>query len=197
MNSNRNNLIRFGSKSFIITAALLIILGSAISGTVAWMFVKAEPVTNTFTYGDVKVELTETGTEDGDDDKNTNSYSFAVGGVVSKDPLVTVKAGTESCWLFVEAVESDNFDSYLEYTIAEGWKSLNGEPGVYYRKVTESDADQSFPVLEGNQVKVRSFVTQEDLDALTENDYPTLDFKAYVIQQAEVDSAADAWELIN
>lgn len=195
MHSNNNNTMRFGSKAFILTAAIIIIVGCTISGTVAWMFVKADPAVNTFAYGDIKIEITETDTKDDDDDK-TNSYSFTPKAVIAKDPLVTVKAGHEACWLFVEVVESGNFDDYMEYRIADGWMPLDNESGVYYRKVAASDTDQKFTVLKDNVVKVKSSVTQADLDALTAENYPTLQFEAYSVQQQEVDDAKTAWSIV-
>ena len=210
MRSNKNPK-RSGYRSFILTAALIIILGTAISGTVAWMFVKADPVSNTFTYGEIKIDLTETDTKDDDDDGLTNSYSFTPDAVIAKDPLVTVGAGGEDSWVFVEVAESRNFSDYMEYEVAEGWKPLDGHQNqsgtndagdaviisIYYREAAASAEDQSFPVLKGNIVTVKSSVTQEELDALTAEEYPTLDFKAYAVQQQEVGSAADAWELID
>ncbi len=195
MRSN-NNMVRFGSRSFILTAALILILGCTISGTVAWMFTKAEPVSNTFTYGAIEIELTETDTKDDDDDEKTNTYSFTPGAVIAKDPLVTVKAGEESCWLFVKVSEGDTFDDYLEYQLAEGWKALAGEDGIYYREVAASDQDQTFEVLKGNVVTVKSSVTQEALDVLTAEDFPTLQFAAYAIQHEGVATAAEAWGLV-
>lgn len=194
MSENRNGLVRFGSKSFFLTLAVIILLGSTISATVAWMFIKSEPVNNTFTYGDMKISLTETDTEDNDDDKNTNSYSFTPGADIAKDPKVTVAGGSESCWLFVKITESANFDTFMTYSPAEGWAKL--QDGVYYRKVSSSASPQNFDVLAGNKVSVKEGVTQQMLDALVPAEYPTLQFEAYAVQLKGLDTPAAAWAAI-
>ena len=211
MRNNNNDQVRFGSRSVILTAALILVLGTTISGTVAWMFTKADPVQNTFAYGELKIELTETDTKDDDDDRNTNTYSFTPEAVIAKDPLVTVKAGGEAVWLFVEVAESRNFSDFMEYEAAEGWTALAGYQNqsgfdangnkivssVYYRLVDAAIEDQHFPVLKGNVVTVKSSVTQEKLDVMKAEEYPTLDFKAFAVQQESVATAAEAWELID
>lgn len=196
----KKRFMSFGSRSFILTAALIVILGGVISGTAAWMYIKSDPVHNTFTYGDMKIELTETDTGlDDDEKKETNSYSFEPGAEIAKDPNVTVSAGSEACWLFVKVEESDNFDDYMEYAMAEGWKALDAAsyPGVYYLEVTGSDEAQKFDVLKGNKVTVKDSVTQQMLDELSKDKYPTLQFTAYAAQKSELDTAMKAWQAVS
>lgn len=74
----------------------MLVVGCAVGGTIAWLTATTEPVVNTFTYGKIKIELTETtGTE----------YKIIPGVNISKDPKVTVKADSEACWLFVKVAE--------------------------------------------------------------------------------------------
>ena len=70
MHRNGNNLKHFSYRAIILTLSLIIIMGSAVGGTVAWMYVKADPVENTFAYSDINIRLTETDTKD-DEDKKT------------------------------------------------------------------------------------------------------------------------------
>ena len=44
---------------------------------------------------------------------------------------------------------------------------------------------------------MKDTVTKADMDALTEETYPTLSFIAYAIQQANLASAADAWAALH
>ena len=116
------------------------------------------------------------------------------GNTIAKDPTVTVKANSEACWLFVQVTESTNLKDFITYAIAEGWTEL--EAGVYYREVPASAADQTFSVLAGDAVTVKSDVTRTMLET-AKTDAPTLTFKAYAVQKDNVASASDAWAKVN
>ena len=74
--------------SFILIGIL--ICTSVIGGTVAWLVDKTDEVTNTFTYGDVNIDLDETDTgKDGDGDDTTNEYEMMPGETIIKDPKPT------------------------------------------------------------------------------------------------------------
>ncbi len=196
----------FGRKAFIKTALLImsaiILTSSFFGGTLAWLITKTDPVINTFTYGDVNITIAETDTNDGDDDKNTNTYSMVPGGKITKDPFVTVKAESEDCWLFVKLEKSiapSSFDSFMEFQIAEGWTALEGKEGVYYREVDKKDSDQGYYVIKDNAVNVKGEVTKEMLNCLIQ--YPTLSITAYAVQRDStieaIDTAEEAWAIIN
>ena len=106
------------------------------------------------------------------------------------DGTVTVKANSEACWLFVKVTESANLDDFITYAIATGWTEL--EAGVYYREVPASAADQTFSVLAGDAVTVKSDVTRAMLET-AKTDAPTLTFKAYAIQKDHFATADAAW----
>ena len=112
------------------------------------------------------------------------------GNTIAKDPTVTVKANSEACWLFVKVTGSTNLKDFITYAIAEGWTEL--EAGVYYREVPASTADQTFSVLAGNAVTVKSNVTKTKLET-AKTDAPTLTFKAYAIQKDHFTTADAAW----
>lgn len=193
----------FGRKNLIKTAlffvSLVIFICSFLGGTLAWLITKTDPVINTFTYGDVNITLTESDTQDGDDDSNTNTYSMVPGHKIEKDPLITVKTDSENCWLFVKLEKSKDFDDFMTYEIADGFIALDGADGVYYRQVDKKDADQSFPVIKDNTVNVKEDVTKEMLNSLTQ--YPTLAVTAYAVQRDSdieaIDTAQEAWAMVN
>ena len=83
------------------------------------------------------------------------------GNTITKDPTVTVEAGSEDCWLFVKVVESDNLDTFIDYKIAEGWTALDGHAGVYYREVATTESDKVFKVLAGDEVTVNNTVKKD------------------------------------
>lgn len=173
-------------KVWLSVAAIALVLCCAIGGTLAWLTAKTAPVTNTFTVGDIEIDLTET----------TSDYKMVPGNQIAKDPKVTVKANSEACWLFVKVEKSANFGSFMTFEIADGWTELSTGSGVYYREVEAKTIDQDFVVLKDSQVKVLDNVTK---NMLTASDFtqPTLTFTAYAVQKDNVDSASDAWAKVN
>lgn len=171
-------------KTLALVLALTLLVAGVVGGTLAWLTDQTAEVKNTFTVGDINIDLTETNRE----------YKMVPGNTIAKDPTVTVKANSEACWLFVKVTESENLDTFITYAIAEGWTKL--QDGVYYREVPASAADQTFSVLAGNTVTVKSDVTKTMLKT-AKTDAPTLTFKAYAVQKDNVASASDAWAKVN
>ena len=102
------------SKTFIVMLALMLVIGCAVGGTVAWLTQKTDAVVNTFTYGDINIELTETTPE--------NKQAKIIPGIdIEKALKVTVKKDSEACWLFVEVKEEGTFvANKVTYSIADG-----------------------------------------------------------------------------
>lgn len=173
-------------RTLTILIAVVLVVACAIGGTLAWLTDKTDPVVNTFTAGDINIDLTET----------PAVYKMVPGNDISKNPKVTVKAGSEACWLFVKVDKSTDlaFDNYLTYTIADGWVLVPGTNNVYYREVSATSTDTAFEVLKDNKVTVKDTVTKDMLDALTGNNNPTLTFTAYAVQKDNIATAAAAWE---
>ena len=176
------------SRAFIALLALVLVIGCVAGGTVAWLVAKTEPVVNTFTYGNIDIALAET--------TGTN-YKVIPGTVIEKDPKVTVKAGSEACWLFVKVEESGTFVAdKVTYAIDNGWTPLEGEKGVYYREVAAVTADTDFSVLEGNKITVKDTLTKGDIKDIAATN-PTLKITAYAVQQENIADAATAWKAAN
>lgn len=183
-----------------LIAAIVLVIGCTAGGTVAWLVSKPAPITNVFTVGNIKAELTETKKE----------FKIVPGVDITKDPVATVTANSEDCYLFVklteenwptftEATEAGSTARKVEYEIADGWTELKSEHGVYYREVTKNDkADQNFPVLQDDKVTVSSTLTKEeanDMDlAIKKTGAPELTVAVYAVQKEGMDSAAKAWE---
>lgn len=191
---------RFRLKPLALILALVLLVGGVIGGTVAWLIATPDPVVNTFTYGDIDITLEETDTKlDDDNDPNTNEYEMMPGQTITKDPVITVEAGSEEMWLFVKLEESSNFDTFMEYTVDGSWAALTGVDGVYYRHITAEEvasADLTAHVLANDTVTVKESVTKEQLNALDSGssaNYPTLTVTAYAVQYAGNATAADAW----
>ncbi len=171
------------SKAFVVMLALVLALGCAVGGTIAWLTKTTDPVVNTFTYGNIDIELTETtGTE----------YKIIPGQDIPKDPKVTVKANSETCYLFVKVVKEGTFvANKVTYDIADGWELVEGQSNVYWREVSANAANQDFPVLKDNKVTVSNTLTKDDIKDITTD--PTLTFTAYAIQKEGFANAKAAW----
>lgn len=174
---------------FIMLSAALIVCAT-VAGTLAWLTDTTDPVVNTFTVGDINIELKETTGE---------TYKMVPGIELVKDPTVTVKAGSEACWLFVKVVKSGNFDDFMTFEMADGWIALSGYAGVYYRNVDATNADTGFDVLKDKKVMVLETVTKTKLEGVKNADgtpnenAPTLAFTAYAVQKDGIADAATAW----
>ena len=183
---NRRNV---SNKTVAILLALVLAIGCAVGGTLAWLISETKPVVNTFTYGDINIGLEETERE----------YKITPGVAIDKDPKVTVKANSEACWLFVK-VEKENWNDKVTYEIADGWTKGDGTKipaNVYYREVAANDKAQEFPVLKGDKVTVSEKLTKDEVNKLKNSSNPTqLTFTAYAVQKDGSTNAADAWAKI-
>lgn len=183
------------SKALLLTLCAVLLAAASVLGTTAYLTSKTKVITNTFTVGDINIELTET--------KPESKQAKIIPGVdIEKDPKVTVKANSEACWLFVEVKEEGTFvANKVTYSIADGWTALTGVDGVYYREVDAVTADTDFYVLKGNEaykngvVTVSEDLTKEDIKGI--NVQPTLTFTAYAVQKEGIDTAAAAWAKVN
>ena len=171
-----------------LIAAIVLVIGCTAGGTVAWLVSKPAAITNVFTVGNINATLTETKT----------AFKIVPGVDIDKDPIATVKANSEDCYLFVQLTE-ENWPAFTEagsttrkvkYEIADGWTKL--KDGVYYREVTKKDTDQPFDVLKGNKVTVSNTLSKENADAITGD--PKLTVAVYAVQKEGMGSADKAWE---
>jgi len=180
-------------RTVALLMACMIMVGAAAGGTIAWLTAQSATVVNTFTIGEVEITLTETDALDQGGGQFTKSFKVSPGEDITKDPKVTVLAGSEACYLFVRIQESDQFTdlktaSKLNYAIAAGWNSVDGHDGYYYRKVdaiAEDAPAAEFPVLLNNLVEVGDDIVNADVDGET----VTLTFSAAAIQSENMTGA--------
>lgn len=191
MEKKANRRRSVGMKTFVAMLALVLVIGCAVGGTIAWLTAQTDPVVNTFTYGDINIELTET--------KPDNRQAKIIPGVdIEKDPKVTVKANSEACWLFVEVEETGTFvTGKVTYSIATGWTQGDGTKipaNVYYRSVNAVEADTDFAVLEDNKIYVSEELSKSDIQSISA---PKLTFTAYAVQKDGIAEADTAWTKAN
>ena len=198
------------SKAFVVMLALVLALGCAVGGTIAWLTANTDPVVNTFTYGDINIELYEhvydaaTNELTEQTTNEVNNYKIVPGKNLPKDPTVKVVGGSEACYLFVKVEATGTFATGVNYAIREeGWAKGDGNgipANVYYREVPAATTDTVFYMLTGDTanpngvVTVSENLTKAEINAIAEaNKTPTLSFTAYAIQQEGFANAKDAW----
>ena len=169
-------------KLLITVIAIAIIVTVGAGSTLAYLVAQSPLVSNTFVVGKVEITLTET---------TGNSYKMTPGTTVAKDPKVTVKSGSEDCWLFVKVDSGAELDSYISYELSDGWFALSGQAGVYYRQVEETTADTSYQILKDDSFTVNSNIDKIAMASIPRA--PKLTFTAYAIQALGINTPADAW----
>ena len=192
-------------KSFMTVLALVLVLSVAVSGVVAWLTDKTGTVTNTFTVGDINIELKENGAAFSVDGNATKEYKLMPGVDLEKDPKVTVKAGSEACWLFVKVTESnwpackeaDGTTLKVKYDIDSTWQQVPGHSRYYYIQVSADNAEKgiSYPVIANNTVYVSANLEKSELESM-KNNPPTLTFVAAAVQQDKIDNVNAAWNAL-
>lgn len=210
------------TKLTVLMCALMLVVGCTLGGTLAWLIAETPAVENTFTVGNITLTLEESWNTDGtDDDEDFDSWTGKIvpGTTLKKDPVVTVAAGSEDCWVFVK-VEESNIDNYVTYEVLESnseWTDVTPagvDYKLYAREYTTSTSPQNYYVLKDiatptvaddfdyGCVQIPSTVTKTAIDALGTNS-PKLTFTAYAIQKeglktaigTDVTTAAQAWEV--
>lgn len=205
-------------KVLAVVLAVVLLMTATIAGTIAWLMDETEPVVNTFTIGAVDITLKEspytaaTSTEAenyGTPAENvTNQYPAIPGNTYKKDPVVTVTANSEKCYLFVEFTYTENADTYLNYisnlTTSNQWTQLgttteNGDgtkTEVWYRVVDKQTADQSWDLLADLNENNPDITLEIDSEAVTKDTMNTaatqqLKWTAYAVQFENVVNGND------
>lgn len=148
----------------IAMVALVLALGAAVGTTVAWLVDTSEKVENTFTVGDINIELKETTGSD---------YKIVPGSSQAKDPTVTVKAGSEECYVYVlidntvvlngETVATPNLSSDWSEVASSGTKTLYRYKDTV--DLSNSNDDRYLTVF--TQVDYADSIKKEDITTLT------------------------------
>lgn len=183
----------------LLTAlAALLLVTLTIGGTMAWLTDNSESVTNTFLASDINVELSET--QDTDNKPLSESFKMVPGANITKEPKVTVKSGSEKCWVFIKIEESANLRNFITYTMDPAWTKVETTDGIVYKYNTVVDASTGDVVIDNvlanDRVTVKDGVTKQ---MMTENfTNPTLAFTAYAVQSENLDSGlndSQIWDL--
>lgn len=191
----------------LILCAILLVVGS-VMGTLAYL-TSQDTVTNTFTVGDVEITLDEAKVNTAGEPVNAedvvvdladaprvegNEYHLIPGSTYTKDPVIHVTAESESCWLLVKV--ENNISSVVDTAAitaqltANGWTLVAGETNVYAQAAATA-AGENVKVFES--FTVNTTATNTDLDDIKDEEIVVT---AYAVQAENVDTAAEAWEIV-
>lgn len=199
------------SKILTLMLCAVLLIAGTVAGTVAYLTDSSETVTNTFTVGNIDIEMKEhaltEGGELGEEEVTTqNAYKILPGTEQPKDPFVRVLKDSEDCWVFVQVWEVNNSASdnlkYVTWNIDDAWTQLgntdaNGVSTFYLKanhKISASDVD--YNVLKDTKVSYSENLTKVMIDALG-NDVPQLVFKAFAVQLNAASTAENAWAQVS
>jgi hypothetical protein len=144
-------------KGLIIAAAMILAVCLGIGGTLAYLFVTSNTVTNTFAYGDINIELKENKLVNGEltteEVEANENYKVIPGVTEKKNPFVRIKANSVDCYVYVTVennlVIGSNVVGILNIDTTKWiWVATKGNKTLYryVDTVKSSAADQTLPV---------------------------------------------------
>ena len=204
-------------KKLMTVLALVLVIAMSVAGTYAYL-TSADKVVNTFTVGDVQIKLDEAkANADGSlvpnaDRVKANSYKLLPGHTYNKDPMVTVKAGSESSYvkMTVTFTKAAELDAIFAPTGADMTNIFNGYDSTnwiykgntkdtenntrtyefwYKETVAAPNADVALDAL-FDSITVPGGIKNDQLKTI---EGMTITVNAYAIQADGFTDAADAW----
>lgn len=122
------------SKALLLTLCAVLLVVTSVFGTMAYLTDTAE-VNNTFTVGNVDIDLYETDAKDATKTTTKNEYHLLPGKTYTKDPTIKVLEGSEDC--YVRMLVTISFDAFPEFLMDEDMSKFFG--GYEDEKWTRSD----------------------------------------------------------
>lgn len=108
-------------KTIALLMVVVMLFGVTVGGTIAWLTASTSKVENTFTVGNIRIELDETNVDKATDTNTTddvtvneverdkaNTYKLIPGTTYIKDPVVRVLPNSEKSYVFVQIEEKNN-----------------------------------------------------------------------------------------
>ena len=184
-------------KVLALVLCAVMLVASSVLATMAYLQ-DSDTVTNTFTVGKVGIVLNEAPVDaDGQEVEGArvqeNAYQLFPGKTYDKDPMVTVDADSEDCWLFVTVdnqiadIEVEGDTTIAAQMEANGWTLVEGTTDVYAYEAIKSAGETA--------VVFENFVIAGGVDNETLAEYANAKIivNAYAIQAEGFDTAAEAW----
>ncbi len=172
-------------KVLLLALCAVLLVGATIAGTVAYLTAKTAEVKNTFTSGNVAIDLKEydvdpqTGKKDPTDIvTGLEDLKLIPGREIEKNPFVTVPTTSEDCYVFVKIV--NGLGEAVTINGMENWVELDNG---YYRYKDVVTAAQK-----GKSIDVFTSITCANVDFSTIAT-ETITITAYAVQSEGVDEA--------
>ncbi len=211
-------------RRILLTLACAVLLVSLSVGATLAYLTSTDEVTNTFTVGQIKIELDEADVDEDDlaTDVNegtnhegrdkANSYKILPDATFDKDPIVWVEAGSEDAYLFIKVLNGvadieanvTGKPTVEAQILANGWTKLAVDglaenEAVYYcmfdeETLTADKKDVDWKFATFTKVYISRTI---DNDTVLKNQGDTLVVNAYAIQKAGLNDAATAWTALN
>ena len=167
-------------KVMALALAMALLVTVAVAGTVAWLMDTTGNVTNTFTVGNIDIDLKEhdlkaDGTlDDAVEVTEEDTYKIIPGTSQPKDPFVRVEANSDACWVFIKVEEKNNAATYITYSIDKSvWTPLVdanndgiADDGVYYKEMPAVTEDTKLNILSGATVSYSENLTKTQINNL-------------------------------
>lgn len=94
---NAKSYLKTNQRKIILLMCIIVIIGGLVTATLAWLSSRTGPVINNFIGSNLEINLAEEATK----------FQMIPHLEIEKDPIVTVEANSEACWLFLQVKESD------------------------------------------------------------------------------------------
>ena len=205
------------SKALLLTLCAVLLVAASVLGTMAYLTDK-ETVTNTFTVGKVKIELDEAKVDEngtpveGAARVKANEYKLMPGHTYTKDPTVTVKAGSEKSYIkmtvtFSKAKELDaifakeggaKLTSIFTGYDSANWIAKGNTEGTdntrtyefWYKEAVDASKEEVKLDALFDSITVPVTITKEQLAKIEDM---TITVNAYAIQADGFEDADAAW----
>lgn len=179
----------------LVLCAVLLVAGS-VMGTLAYLQ-DSKTITNTMSVGSVTITMDETdvdvyGVQDGTTRVMANTYKLIPGREYTKDPIIHVTSGSESCYLFVKLVNGieqieDTTKTINSQMQSNGWLNMTGNNTVWYKPTAVDARNGAKDVAVFSCFKISG---NEDISGYAGK---TIQVTAYAVQADGFTSAEAAW----
>lgn len=190
-------------RTMIFVTAMVLLFAMVTGSTIAYMTSKSAAVTNTFTYGNIKITLDEAPVDD-NGKKTTgtrgtgNQYKLIAGSIYDKDPTVHIAADSEDCYIFVNVQNNLKGQNLGGTTIdsqmsALGWtKATSTGAGsnctVWYKATAFETSNAVQDVVLFNTIDIATSVVGSENASSS-----SVVIEAYAVQSANFDTAVKAY----
>ena len=199
-------------KILAVICMMALVVCISVGATIAYL-TSQDTVVNTFTVGQVGIELWETDVDEDDNkadnhpEKNldkANEYHLLPGHEYVKDPTVYVDATSEDCYLYVKVINDitdieDEANTVAAQIEANGWKPLQDVDNVYWKLYDKDEEGAKLDHLVFSTFKIAGEGVDNsklaDYASKTENGTTSnvIAVTAYAIQKDGFNNEVDAW----